>query len=58
MSTVTNIITVLSCLFIVGVFVYFIIQARKLIACYKLIGDSLKADDILGSFKDSNLLYS
>lgn len=55
MSTVTNIITVLSCLFIVGVFVYFIIQARKLIACYKLIGDSLKADDILGSFKDSKL---
>jgi len=55
MSTVTNIITVVSCLFIVGVFVYFIIQARKLIACYKLIGDSLKADDILGSFKDSKL---
>lgn len=55
MSTVTNIITVVSCLFIVGVFVYFIIQARKLIACYKLIGDSLKADDILGSLKDSKL---
>lgn len=55
MSTVTNIITVVSCLFIVGVFVYFIIQARKLIVCYKLIGDSLKADDILGSLKDSKL---
>lgn len=55
MSTVTNIITVVSCLFIVGVFVYFIIQARKLIACYKLIGDSLKADDILESLKDSKL---
>ena len=55
MSTVTNIITVVSCLFIIGVFVYFIIQARKLIACYKLIGNSLNADDILGSLKDSKL---
>ena len=55
MSTITNIVTVVSCLLIIGVFVYFIIQARKLITCYKLIGESLHTDNILESLKDSKL---
>lgn len=51
MSTVTNIITVVSCLAIIGFFVYFMVQAYKLFKSYKLIEGYAASDDILETLK-------
>lgn len=55
MGLITNIITVLSCLFIGAVFFYFITQARKILACNKLLTSVNESEDALEALKGSNL---